>query len=182
LQKRNLKTNIGITFFPILICVLLIVLQNVINSELDKPKYKCGCSCLETSVDGRCVRKECGIQYSTLDQVGSCPIPSPPRWPALIQVPRADFRAVRTSSQPFDDLPDPLCRDSWSCPATVLVTGNDKAVAGGMFLSYSSTKTHFIMFIILMNVFVIFKCSPIVSNFKRAVSCPFSIFEFNGFP
>ncbi|KAG2642996.1 hypothetical protein PVAP13_2KG293500 [Panicum virgatum] len=67
-QKRNLKTNIGITFFPILICVLLIVLQNVINNELDKPKYKCGCVCLETSVDGRCARKECGIQYSTLDQ------------------------------------------------------------------------------------------------------------------
>ncbi|OEL15595.1 ABC transporter A family member 8 [Dichanthelium oligosanthes] len=128
-QKRNLKTNIGITFFPILICVLLIVLQNVINNELDKPKYKCGCMCLETGVDGRCARKECGIQYSSLDQVGSCPIPSPPRWPALIQVPRADFRAVRTSSQPFDDLPDPLCRDSWSCPASVLVTGNDKAVA-----------------------------------------------------
>uniref|UniRef100_K3ZQI4 ABC transporter domain-containing protein n=1 Tax=Setaria italica TaxID=4555 RepID=K3ZQI4_SETIT len=149
-QKRNLKTNIGITFFPILICVLLIVLQNVINSELDKPKYKCGCSCLETSVDGRCVRKDCGIQYSTLDQVGSCPIPSPPRWPALIQVPRADFRAVRTSSQPFDDLPDPLCRVSWSCPATVLVTGNDKAVAGaisrGLFpaLSPSLNSTDFL--------------------------------------
>ncbi|RLN32903.1 ABC transporter A family member 8-like isoform X1 [Panicum miliaceum] len=97
-QKRNLKTNIGITFFPILICVLLIVLQNVINSELDKPKYKCGCICLETSLDGRCARKECGIQYSTLDQ-------------------------------PFDDLPDPLCHDSWSCPASILVTGKDKAVA-----------------------------------------------------
>ena len=135
LQKRNLKTNIGIAIFPILICVLLIVLQNVINSELDKPKYKCGCVCLETSGDGRCARKECGIQYSTLDQVGSCPIPSPPRWPALIQIPRADFRAVRTFSQPFNDLPDPFCRDSGSCPATVLVTGKDKAVAGGMCLS-----------------------------------------------
>ncbi|CAL5081098.1 unnamed protein product [Urochloa decumbens] len=149
-QKRNLKTNIGITFFPILICILLIVLQNVINSELDKPKYKCGCICIETSVDGRCARKECGIQYSTLDQVGSCPIPSPPRWPALIQVPRADFRAVRASSQPFDDLPDPLCRDSWSCPATVLVTGKDKAVAGaisrGLFpaLSPSFNSTDFL--------------------------------------
>ncbi|PWZ13877.1 ABC transporter A family member 7 [Zea mays] len=128
-QKRNLKTNIGITFFPILICVLLIVLQNVINSELDKPKYKCGCVCLETSANGRCVRKECGIQYSTLDQVGSCPIPSPPQWPALIQIPRADFRAARTFSQLFNDLPDPFCRDSWSCPATVLVTGKDRAVA-----------------------------------------------------
>ncbi|XP_021310476.1 ABC transporter A family member 7 isoform X3 [Sorghum bicolor] len=136
-QKRNLKTNIGITFFPILICVLLIVLQNIINNELDKPKYKCGCVCLETSLDGRCARKQCGIQYSTLDQVGSCPIPSPPQWPAMIQIPRADFRAVRTFSQPFSDLPDPFCRDSWSCPATVLVTGKDKAVAeaisGGLF-------------------------------------------------
>ncbi|WVZ64712.1 hypothetical protein U9M48_014192 [Paspalum notatum var. saurae] len=133
-QKRNLKTNIGITFFPVLICVLLIVLQNVINSELDKPKYKCGCVCLETSGDGRCTRKECGIQHSTLEQVGSCPIPSPPQWPALIQVPRADFRAVRTVSQPFDDLPDPFCRDSWSCPATVLVTGKDKVVAEGIYI------------------------------------------------
>nr|CAB3456887.1 unnamed protein product [Digitaria exilis] len=155
-QKRNLKTNIGITFFPILICVLLIVLQNVINSELDKPKYKCGCSCLETSVDGRCVRKECGIQYSSLDQVGSCPIPNPPRWPALIQVPRADFRAIRRSSQPFDDLPDPLCRDSWSCPATVLVTGKDKAVAGaisrGLFPSLSPSLNATDFLDILSNV------------------------------
>ncbi|TVU09304.1 hypothetical protein EJB05_42767 [Eragrostis curvula] len=129
LQKRNLKTNIGITFFPILICVLLVVLQNIINNELDKPKYKCGCVCVEVGVDGRCARKQCGIQYSTLDQVASCPIPSPPRWPALIQVPRADFRAVRSSTQPFSDLPDPSCRDSWSCPATVLVTGKDPAIA-----------------------------------------------------
>ena len=132
LQKRNLKTNIGITFFPILICVLLVVLQNIINSELDKPKYKCGCVCVEAVGDGHCVRKECGIQYSTLEQVGSCPIPSPPRWPALIQVPRADFRAVRSSSQPFSDLPDPSCRDSWSCPATVLVTGKDPTIAESM--------------------------------------------------
>ncbi|XP_062199155.1 ABC transporter A family member 7-like [Phragmites australis] len=128
-QKRNLKTNIGITFFPILICVLLVMLQNIINSELDKPKYQCGCVCVETSGDGKCATKECGIQYSTLEQVGGCSIPSPPRWPALIQVPRPDFRAVRTSTLPFNDLPDPSCRDSWSCPATVLVTGKDKAVA-----------------------------------------------------
>jgi hypothetical protein len=132
LQRRNLKTNIGITFFPILICVLLVVLQNIINNELDKPKYKCGCVCVEAGWDGRCARKECGIQYSTIEQVGSCPIPSPQRWPALIQVPRADFRAVRSPSQPFSDLPDPSCRDSWSCPATVLVTGKDPTIAESM--------------------------------------------------
>ncbi|KAL6599302.1 hypothetical protein ACP70R_045796 [Stipagrostis hirtigluma subsp. patula] len=132
IQKRNLKTNIGITFFPIIICVLLVVLQNVINSELDKPKYKCGCACVQINGDGSCAKKECGIQYSTLEQVASCSIPSPPRWPALIQVPRADFRAVKTPSQPFGDLPDPSCRDSWSCSATVLVTGKYKAIAEGI--------------------------------------------------
>ncbi|KAJ1289406.1 hypothetical protein BS78_02G161800 [Paspalum vaginatum] len=81
--------------FPVLICVLLIVLQNVINSELDKPKYNVAERVWHPST-------------RRWRQVGSCPIPSPPQWPALIQVPRADFRAVRTVSQPFDDLPDPF--------------------------------------------------------------------------
>uniref|UniRef100_A0A0E0QQB8 ABC transporter domain-containing protein n=1 Tax=Oryza rufipogon TaxID=4529 RepID=A0A0E0QQB8_ORYRU len=68
-MRRNLKTNVGITVFPILICVLLVVLQNVINGELDKPKYQCGCECTESDLDGTCLRKECGIQHSTLEQV-----------------------------------------------------------------------------------------------------------------
>ncbi|PNT64442.1 hypothetical protein BRADI_4g28617v3 [Brachypodium distachyon] len=143
LQKRNLKTNIGITVFPILICVLLVVLQNVINNELDKPKYHCGCACVETNLDGSCKKRECGIQYSTLEQVWSCAITSPPRWPALIQVPQPEFRAVKTLSQPFDDLPDPSCRDSKSCPATVLITGKDRTFAesfsGGLFPAFSPT-------------------------------------------
>ncbi|KAL5210010.1 hypothetical protein ABZP36_005633 [Zizania latifolia] len=43
---RNLKTTLGITVFPILIYVLLVVLQNVINGELDKakvPVFQVGC-------------------------------------------------------------------------------------------------------------------------------------------
>ncbi|XP_047049444.1 ABC transporter A family member 7-like isoform X3 [Lolium rigidum] len=143
LQKRNWKTNIGITFFPVIICVLLIVLQNIINSELDKPKYRCGCACVETDINGTCKRRECGVQYSTLEQVWNCAIPSPPRWPALIQVPQPESRAVKTVSQPFDDLPDPSCRDSWSCPASVLITGKDRyfaeSVAGGLFPAFSPT-------------------------------------------
>ncbi|KAM0864977.1 hypothetical protein ACQ4PT_043551 [Festuca glaucescens] len=129
MQKRNWKTNIGITFFPVIICVLLIVLQNVINSELDKPKYRCGCACVETDINGTCKKRECGVQYSTLEQVWNCAIPSLPRWLALIQVPQPEFRAVKTVSQPFDDLPDPSCRDSWSCHASVLVTGRDRSFA-----------------------------------------------------
>lgn len=78
-----------------------------------------------------------------MEQVWSCAIPSPPRWPALIQVPQPQFRAVRTVSQPFDDLPDPSCRDSLSCPATVLITGKDRgfaeSIAGGLFPVFSPT-------------------------------------------
>ncbi|XP_052168457.1 ABC transporter A family member 7-like isoform X2 [Oryza glaberrima] len=128
-QRRNLKTNVGITVFPILICVLLVVLQNVINGELDKPKYQCGCECTESDLEGTCLRKECGIQHSTLEQVWSCEVPSPPRWPALIQVPWPGFRAVGTASQPFDDLPNPLCRGDGSCPVTLLVTGENQTLA-----------------------------------------------------
>ncbi|EEC84433.1 hypothetical protein OsI_31047 [Oryza sativa Indica Group] len=127
--RRNLKTNVGITVFPILICVLLVVLQNVINGELDKPKYQCGCECTESDLEGTCLRKECGIQHSTLEQVWSCEVPSPPRWPALIQVPWPGFRAVGTASQPFDDLPNPLCRGDGSCPVTLLVTGENQTLA-----------------------------------------------------
>ncbi|TVU06174.1 hypothetical protein EJB05_49373, partial [Eragrostis curvula] len=142
--RRNLKTNVGITLFPVLLCILLVVLQGVINRELDKPKYRCGCVCVEPGAGGSCRRTECGAQHSTLDQVGSCPIPSPARWPALAQVPRPESRAVRAAaSQPFDGLPDPSCRDAGSCPAAVLLTGGNRSLAeslsGGLFPTLSSS-------------------------------------------
>jgi hypothetical protein len=135
-QKRNLKTNIGITLFPVLLCVILVVLQGVIDRELDKPKYRCGCACVDpgpAAVGDACRRTECGVQHSTLDQVGSCPIPNPTPWPALVQVPRPESRAVRTAGQSFDGLPDPSCRDTGSCPAAVLVTGNNRSLAQSIF-------------------------------------------------
>ncbi|XP_066327203.1 ABC transporter A family member 7-like isoform X3 [Miscanthus floridulus] len=146
-QKRNLKTNIGITLFPVLLCVILVVLQGVIDRELDKPKYRCGgCACVDpgpAAVGDACRRTECGVQFSTLDQVGSCPIPSPTPWPALVQVPRPESRAVRTAGQPFDGLPDPTCRDTGSCPAAVLITGNNRSLAqslsGGLFPASTSS-------------------------------------------
>ncbi|KAM0906099.1 hypothetical protein ACQ4PT_017043 [Festuca glaucescens] len=128
-QKRNLKTNVCITLFPILLCVLLVALQGAIDREIDKPKYRCGCACVDTAADGSCRKTECGIQYSTLDQVASCPIPNPPRWPAVVQVPEPQFRAVRTASQLLDGLPEPTCRDNGSCPAAFLVTGSNRSLA-----------------------------------------------------
>ena len=130
-QKRNLKTNVGITLFPVLLCVILVLIQGVIDRELDKPKYRCGCACVDpgpAAAGGACRRTECGAQHSTLDQVGSCPIPSPTPWPALVQLPRPESRAVR-ADEPFDGLPDPTCRDTGTCPATVLVTGSNRSLA-----------------------------------------------------
>ncbi|KAM0906093.1 hypothetical protein ACQ4PT_017043 [Festuca glaucescens] len=128
-QKRNLKTNVCITLFPILLCVLLVALQGAIDREIDKPKYRCGCACVDTAADGSCRKTECGIQYSTLDQVASCPIPNPPRWPAVVQVPEPEFRAVRTASQLFAGLPEPTCQDNGSCPAAFLITGSNRSFA-----------------------------------------------------
>ncbi|KAG1346321.1 putative ABC transporter A family member 3 [Cocos nucifera] len=131
-QKRNLKTNIGIIGFPVVICVLLVILQNVVNHQLHKAKYRCGCVCIDTNGDGNC-ETVCGLQYSTLDQVGSCPIPSPPKWPALLQVPRLESRAVRSGFVSSTDLPDASCKDSKSCPATVLFTGFTTNMATNIF-------------------------------------------------
>ncbi|KAM0829646.1 hypothetical protein ACQ4PT_066761 [Festuca glaucescens] len=83
---------------------------------------------MEEAFYGSCRRTECGVQYSTVRQVPSCPVPSPPRWPALVQVPRPQYRAVRTASHSFGGLPDPTCRDTGSCPAVFLVTGGNRSL------------------------------------------------------
>ncbi|XP_077245813.1 ABC transporter A family member 7-like [Tasmannia lanceolata] len=127
-QKRNLRTNIGLIAYPILLCLLIVVIQNVVNNELDKPKNNCGCTCIDTNGDGSC-ETVCGIQYSTLDQVATCPIPSPPEWPAFFQVPRPEYRAVRTDFIPYTDLPDESCKRTGSCPATILLTGGNRSLA-----------------------------------------------------
>ncbi|KAI8528923.1 hypothetical protein RHMOL_Rhmol12G0185800 [Rhododendron molle] len=86
--------------------------------------------------------KVCGIQYSTLDQASSCPVPSPPEWPPLLQIPAPEYRAVRTDFLSFMDLPDQSCRNSGSCPASILLTGNNQTLgerlAGNWFTSSST--------------------------------------------
>nr|XP_043637169.1 ABC transporter A family member 7-like isoform X2 [Erigeron canadensis] len=125
-QKRNLRTNLRLVFFPIVLCLLLVLLQVIINNELDKPKNKCGCTCIDQDGDGQCERV-CGIQYSDLDQVLTCHIPTPPEWRPVLQLPDSQFRAVRTDFIPFGDLPNESCRATGSCPVTVLITGNNQS-------------------------------------------------------
>lgn len=65
-----------------------------------------------------------------------CWIPTPHEYPPLLQMPNSDDRAVRTNFLPFGDLPDGSCKKTDSCPATVLVTGNNKSLGLGSLLCF----------------------------------------------
>ncbi|KAK9996016.1 hypothetical protein SO802_020702 [Lithocarpus litseifolius] len=126
-QKRNIKENIRLISFPFLLCLLLVLLQALINQQLDKPSNNCGCKCIDTAGNGQC-NEVCGLEYSDLDQAATCPIPNPPGFPPLLQIPSPEYRAVRTDFVPFTDLPDESCRSSGSCPVTFLFTGNNQSL------------------------------------------------------
>ena len=112
-QRRNAKTNAAIAAFPVLLCALLVAIQRVVDSELERPPWRCGCT-----------GGECGIQHSTPIQAVSCAVPVPPRWPALVQVPDPEARAqTRLHRRP--------CNASENCPATVLLTGQNRQLAEG---------------------------------------------------
>ncbi|PUZ51336.1 hypothetical protein GQ55_6G176100 [Panicum hallii var. hallii] len=110
-QRRNARTNAAIAAFPVLLCALLVSIQHVVDSELERPPWRCGCA-----------GGECGIQHSTPIQALSCAVPVPPRWPALVQVPDPEARALtRLHRRP--------CNASENCPATVLLTGQNRQLA-----------------------------------------------------
>ncbi|XVE56975.1 hypothetical protein DITRI_Ditri04bG0054700 [Diplodiscus trichospermus] len=144
-QKRNMRTNVRLISFPIFFCVLFVVLQNLLDSQLNNEDNRCGCFCVETNGNGQCQRRECGLEYSTTDQASSCPIPSPPEWPALLQIPGPKYRAVRTDSITSADLPNESCRSTGSCPATSFFTGNNQSLAeiltGSMFSTSSNIRS-----------------------------------------
>ncbi|KAK3406294.1 hypothetical protein EUGRSUZ_K02457, partial [Eucalyptus grandis] len=102
-QKRNIWTNIRLISFPFVLCLLLLLLQSLVNNILNTATFKCGC------------------------QLATCPILNPPKWPPLLQIPAPQYRAVKTDFLPFNDLPDHSCRRTGSCPATILFTGNNQS-------------------------------------------------------
>ncbi|KAA8542403.1 hypothetical protein F0562_023461 [Nyssa sinensis] len=154
-QKRNIKANIRLILFPFVLCLLLVLIQGLINRELDKPSNRCGCTCIDNNGDGQCERV-CGIQYSTLDQANSCPITSPPEWPPLLQIPAPQYRAVRTDFLSYTDLPNESCKSTGSCPATIIFTGNNQSLgeslAGNMFTSSFTLNSSNIMYTFANNV------------------------------
>ncbi|KNA24418.1 hypothetical protein SOVF_016000 [Spinacia oleracea] len=60
--------------------------------------------------------------------------------PAL-QIPVPEGLAVRSNHLPFQDLPDPSCRNNSSCPATFLFTASNNSFAKGVVDGMFSTAT-----------------------------------------
>jgi len=109
-KKRNQKTNIRLILFPMIFCILLVLLQSMIDTLLEKPKYKCGCICANNKTKCHDSEKVCGIQYSDQTQVVTCPIPNPPEWPPLLQLPTLS------------------CNTTSSCYFTMLFTANNRSL------------------------------------------------------
>ena len=109
LQKRNMRTNILLVCYPALLCILIVVLQNFLNEFIKKAN--------------NALPKQCDPKTNP-----NCPTPEIPKLPPLLQVPEHPYRAVRTDFIPFTDLPDESCRRTSSCPATILLTGNNRSL------------------------------------------------------
>ncbi|XP_011047162.1 PREDICTED: ABC transporter A family member 7-like [Populus euphratica] len=140
-QKRNINANCRLISFPLVLCTLLIITQKLVDNELNKNSNKCGCQCIDTNGDGTC-ETVCGLQFSDLDQSPYCPVPSPLKWPPLLQVPAPQYRAVRSASDPFTDLPDKSCRQTGNCPVTILITGTNQTLGQSLTASMFSPPSH----------------------------------------
>ncbi|XP_016465224.1 ABC transporter A family member 7-like isoform X2 [Nicotiana tabacum] len=130
-QKRDVKSNIRLISVPIILCLLLVLIQNLVNKNLDTPSNRCGCKCVDKNGDGKC-EEVCGIEYSDLGQASNCPIPSPSEWPPLLQIPALKYRAVQTDFISYGGLPDDSCKMLGSCPATILLTGSNQTFGESM--------------------------------------------------
>ena len=74
---------------------------------------------------------------------GICPIPNPPSLPPMLQIPQHELRSVKTDFFSYKDLPDKLCRETGSCPVTILFTGDKLPL--GKALSANIFSTSFVV-------------------------------------
>ncbi|CAL5444793.1 unnamed protein product [Camellia sinensis] len=119
-QKRNKKANCRLISFPFFLCALLAVINYYarkyfkgkgLNLEPFPPGYVC------PAID--------------MDRDTRCNIPNPPENPPMLQIPLPNDRATRNPFTPFEGLPDESCKKTNSCPATILLTGNNKTLGLG---------------------------------------------------
>ncbi|CAD5325146.1 unnamed protein product [Arabidopsis thaliana] len=133
-QKRNIWSNVRLIVIPFYLCVLLVGIQVLFDTQVNNSAdNRCGCRCIHKNGDGKCERKSCGLQYSSLTQASFCAFPNPPPLLPLLQIPRPETRLVDPARS--------SCRRTGSCPVTILVTGNNHTL--GETLSRNLLSTSF---------------------------------------
>lgn len=134
-QRRSPCQNVFIVMTPIFFCLLLFVLQTLIDSAFDTRDNRCGCLCLRccdevdgvktcrdynSTVGNACLvydtceeydETQCGFEYSSASQASFCAVESPSIWPAVAQVPSPGYLA-----------------HPWSPDGALLVSGEDSVV------------------------------------------------------
>lgn len=137
MQKRNIWSNVRLVTIPFFLCLLLVVIQLLFDSQFNEDHGQCGCL----------NEKTCGLRYSTSDQAAFCAIPNPSQWTPLLQIPSPQYRAATTLYL------------SHSSPVTFLFTGNNQSLGESInHINNSFTKQNIykISFYFLFNKFFFF--------------------------
>ncbi|KAL9685495.1 hypothetical protein QQ045_022945 [Rhodiola kirilowii] len=126
-QKRNMKANIRLIVIPFFFIMILYGIQRLQDGLTRVLLPKCQCGCIYTSTELKCETK-CEEGHSDPHNLTPCPIPNPPTELPLIQIPRPGSRAVKNDIFMSHDFPDESCRKNGTCPAVVLLSGNDPSL------------------------------------------------------
>ncbi|MCL7026910.1 hypothetical protein MKW94_000367 [Papaver nudicaule] len=108
-QKRNLKENIRLILFPVILCLVLMLFK-----------------ILSAYLNGLNASDMPPIMGALFAGIGA--VLTPDKLPVYLQIPLPEARAVRTEFIPYEDLPDESCKAKGSCPVTVLVTGQNESL------------------------------------------------------
>ncbi|KAF2577860.1 hypothetical protein F2Q68_00004379 [Brassica cretica] len=120
-QKRNIWSNVRLVTIPFFLCLLLVVIQLLFDSQFNEDHGQCGCL----------NEKTCGLRYSTSDQAAFCAIPNPSQWTPLLQIPSPQYRAATTLYL------------SLSSPVTFLFTGNNQSLGETLMRNMYSNSPEF---------------------------------------
>ncbi|KAJ4809127.1 ABC transporter A family protein [Rhynchospora pubera] len=131
-QKRRMKPNLGVVLSPALLFIMIIILQGFIDkltTAIDKAT-ECPCDDRGMAINAT-FRETCATGIPNINPI-MCRVRSPQKWPPLVQVPKPEFRAARSTDMPFNDLPDLCTKDNYSCPTAFLITATNRSFAQGL--------------------------------------------------
>ncbi|CAH8353914.1 unnamed protein product [Eruca vesicaria subsp. sativa] len=121
MQKRNLWSNVRLVTIPFFLCLLLVVIQMLFDSQFKEDHGQCGCL----------NEKTCGLRYSTSDQAAFCALPNPSQWTPLLQIPSPQYRAGTTRYL------------AHSSPVTFLFTGKNQSLGEILMRNMYSNSSEF---------------------------------------